>query len=114
LKDRRAERLNYIGVSFGVTPELFAFWKKNEFSPVYLRQSQNDLTGEHTCIMLKALRADDLEVSCAPNWLELFCKDFRRRFLSLLSYSFRTLPMSLALSILVDKAKKTRKSRKEF
>jgi len=106
LKDRRAERLNYIGVSFGVTAELFAFWKKNEFSPVYLRQSQNDLTGEHTCIMLKALRADDLEVSCAPNWLELFCKDFRRRFLSLLSYSFRTLPISLALSILVDKAKK--------
>lgn len=39
LKDRKAERLHYLGTSFGITSQLFSFWKKNSFSPVYLRQT---------------------------------------------------------------------------
>lgn len=36
-------------------------------------------------------------------WLQAYWNDFRRRFLSLLSYSFNTYPASLALSILINK-----------
>lgn len=39
LKDRKAERLHYLGTSFGITPQLFSFWKKSSFYPVYLRQT---------------------------------------------------------------------------
>ena len=45
-----------LGTSFGLTLPLFKFWKRARFVPVYLRQSVNEVTGEHTCIMLKELR----------------------------------------------------------
>ena len=40
LTERRAERLDYIGVSFGLTEQLLRFWKHCGFVPVYLRQTQ--------------------------------------------------------------------------
>lgn len=55
LDERKPERLDYLGVSFGLTVPLLKFWKRNEFVPVYIRQNSNDITGEHTCIMLKGL-----------------------------------------------------------
>lgn len=101
--ERPAERLHYLGVSFGVTPSLYGFWKKSGFAPVYLRQTTNDLTGEHTCIMLKHLPSEDLEVSCSSEWLEQYYLDFRRRFISLLPIAFREFPGPLGLSILNPK-----------
>lgn len=49
------KEVRFSGVSFGLTLNLLKFWKRAAFVPVYLRQSANDLTGEHTCIMLKTL-----------------------------------------------------------
>ncbi|NXG41230.1 NAT10 acetyltransferase, partial [Psilopogon haemacephalus] len=100
LSERRAENLDYLGVSYGLTPRLLKFWKRAGFVPVYLRQTPNDLTGEHSCIMLKMLNEDDTE---QEPWLAAFWKDFRRRFLSLLSYQFSTFSPSLALNILQNK-----------
>ena len=37
LNERKAERLDYLGVSFGLTGSLLKFWKKAGFVPVYLR-----------------------------------------------------------------------------
>ena len=37
LSERRAEKLDYLGVSFGLTGPLLKFWKKAGFIPVYLR-----------------------------------------------------------------------------
>ncbi|XP_033102621.1 RNA cytidine acetyltransferase-like [Anneissia japonica] len=45
LSERPAEHLDYMGVSFGLTADLLRFWKRSGFAPVYLRQTQNDLTG---------------------------------------------------------------------
>ncbi|XP_029952025.1 RNA cytidine acetyltransferase-like [Salarias fasciatus] len=104
LSERRAERLDYLGVSYGLTPPLLRFWKKAGFTPVYLRQTPNDLTGEHSCVMLKELNAD--EGSEQGQWLSAFWKDFRRRFLSLLSYQFSSFHPSLALNILQNKKSK--------
>jgi len=57
--------------------------------------------------MLKVLKTDDLEVTCNPQWLESFSKDFHKRFLSLLGYAFRKFPCSLSLSILDPKKNNT-------
>ncbi|KAG7473754.1 hypothetical protein MATL_G00099190 [Megalops atlanticus] len=101
LNERPAEKLDYLGVSYGLTPQLLRFWKRAGFVPVYLRQTTNDLTGEHSCVMLKELNTE--EASEQGQWLSAFWKDFRRRFLSLLSYQFSSFPPSLALNILQNK-----------
>jgi N-acetyltransferase 10 len=44
-----------MGTSFGFTTNLVKFWRKNGFEPVYLRQTVNDITSEHSGIMLRAL-----------------------------------------------------------
>uniref|UniRef100_A0AAV2L337 RNA cytidine acetyltransferase n=1 Tax=Knipowitschia caucasica TaxID=637954 RepID=A0AAV2L337_KNICA len=104
LSERRAERLDYLGVSYGLTAQLLKFWKKAGYTPVYLRQTPNDLTGEHSCVMLKELNTD--ETPQQSQWLTAFWKDFRRRFLSLQSYQFSNFHPSMALNILQNKKTK--------
>ena len=58
LSERKPAPLDYIGTSYGVTKELFTFWKKNLFIPVYLRQTANELTGEHTCVMMRPINTE--------------------------------------------------------
>uniref|UniRef100_A0A8C0FVM2 RNA cytidine acetyltransferase n=1 Tax=Bubo bubo TaxID=30461 RepID=A0A8C0FVM2_BUBBB len=111
LSERQAENLDYLGVSYGLTPRLLKFWKRAGFVPIYLRQTPNDLTGEHSCIMLKMLNEEDTE---QEPWLTAFWKDFRRRFLSLLSYQFSTFSPSLALNILQNKNIKQQPHRAEL
>lgn len=95
LSERKPPQLDYIGVSYGLTASLHKFWKRLSFSPLYIRQTSSDLTGEHTCVMLKTLACTETE----PAWLGYFVKDFHRRFLSLLSYHFHHFPSVFALSI---------------
>ncbi|KWU45208.1 putative nucleolus protein [Rhodotorula sp. JG-1b] len=97
LSERQPENLDYLGTSYGITPSLFKFWKRAGFVPLYLRQSQNDLTGEHSCVMLRGLNKNAEE---ANRWLGAFSVDFRKRFITLLSYKFREFGSITALSIL--------------
>ena len=99
LSERHPESLDYIGVSFGITEQLLKFWKRASFLPVYLRQTANDITGEHSCIMLYKVNSEQEDV----RWLQEYWNDFRRRFVSLLSISFNTYSSSLALGILINK-----------
>ncbi|KAF2435859.1 putative nucleolar ATPase Kre33 [Tothia fuscella] len=94
LSERKPPLLDYIGVSFGLTLPLFKFWNRGGCTPVYLRQTANDLTGEHTAVMIRALGEDN-----DSSWLGAFARDFHRRFLNLLSYQFRTFPPGTSLSI---------------
>lgn len=100
LSDRKPERLHWLGTSFGVTLSLFNFWRKAGFQPVYVRQTANEITAEHTCIMIKPLKCDDLPDAPSPDWLSGFATDFSRRFVSLLAVAFRGLNTTLASSIL--------------
>lgn len=95
LAEHRPDALDYVGVSYGLTPTLHKFWKRSAFVPVYLRQTPNELTGEHSCVMLRTLAAGTNDAS----WLGAFARDFHRRFLALLSYQFREFPSVLSLSI---------------
>eukprot|EP00898_Chlorokybus_atmophyticus_P002421 jgi/Chlat1/317/Chrsp1S03186 len=101
LSERRPEHLQYVGTSSGLTQGLFNFWRKHDFQPVYLRQTPNDITGEHTCIMLRPLRTDDVEKPLdGDSWLAPFAVDFKARMRELLGFGFKDFPPALALSIL--------------
>ncbi|KAI8799815.1 GNAT acetyltransferase 2-domain-containing protein [Cladochytrium replicatum] len=108
LTERRLkEHLHWLGVSYGITQPLLRFWKRSGYSPVYLRQTQNELTGEHTCIMLKQIKRDgedeeDIEVRAgSSHWLGSFVVDFRRRFMELLGYAgFRQFSPLMVLMLL--------------
>ena len=104
LSEVKPSYIHWLGTAFGLTKELYNFWKKNNFDLIYLKLSENDITGEHTCIMLKPLRDDDItysnQVITHEKWLFSFVNDFKKRFLSLLGYEFRTLSVKLALSLL--------------
>eukprot|EP00804_Cyclotella_cryptica_P007711 CCRYP_001339-RB/>CCRYP_001339-RB protein AED:0.03 eAED:0.03 QI:865/1/1/1/1/1/5/260/1094 len=93
-------RLDWIGTSFGLTPALHNFWqRKVGMTLLYLRQTSNELTGEHSAIMIRALPKrsgwDDA-------WLPAFGVDARRRIGKLLGGAFREMDVSLAVSLLGD------------
>ncbi|KAL0907551.1 hypothetical protein M5K25_021966 [Dendrobium thyrsiflorum] len=105
LRERHPEKLHYIGVSFGLTRDLFRFWRKQNFTPFYIGQIPNAVTGEHTCMVLRSLKNDEIEVdgSSQCGFLEPFYQDFCRRFSRLLGTTFQTLDYKLAMSILASK-----------
>ncbi|XP_062148759.1 RNA cytidine acetyltransferase 1 [Alnus glutinosa] len=105
LRDRQPEKLHYIGVSFGLTQDLFRFWRKRGFAPFYIGQIPSAVTGEHTCMVLKPLNNDDIEDSGSDQWgfFGPFYEDFRQRFTRLLHLSFREMEYKLAMSILEPK-----------
>lgn len=94
LSEKAPYFLHYLGVSYGLTPQLHKFWKKAGFVPVYLRQTANDLTGEHTSVMLNVIPGRE------DRWLKEFSKDFHKRFLLLLSYEFKKFPSLQLLGII--------------
>ncbi|KAJ1752604.1 N-acetyltransferase 10 [Coemansia sp. RSA 1821] len=109
LSEKRAARLHWLGVSYGLTANLHKFWRRAGYAPVYMRQTSNELTGEYTCVMLNELSSEGLAVSASAHWLDAFARDFHRRFSTLLSYSFSDFTVVLAMSIL-DAAKAGRSS----
>lgn len=82
--------LDYLGVSYGLTRDLGKFWKKSGYMPVYLKQIANEITGEHTCVMIRTLAING----------DRYVRDFRQRFIRLLPHQFRHLEALEALSIL--------------
>mmetsp|Transcript_62876 Transcript_62876/g.124180 ORF Transcript_62876/g.124180 Transcript_62876/m.124180 type:complete len:1081 (-) Transcript_62876:105-3347(-) len=102
LEQRPAEALHWFGSSFGLTQPLFKFWHRLGFLPVYMRQTVNDITGEHTAIVIQTIEnAASAEHSTArAGWAMEYATDFRKRLTSLLGMSMRSLPVDLALSLL--------------
>ncbi|XP_076938228.1 RNA cytidine acetyltransferase 1-like [Bidens hawaiensis] len=106
LSERRPEKLHYLGVSFGLILDLFRFWRKHKFAPFYLCEIPNSVTGEHTCMMLKALETDDIEANGSDElgFFGPFYQAFRTSFARLLcSPRFNTMEYKLAMSVLDPK-----------
>lgn len=71
LSERKPENLDYLGVSYGLTPQLLRFWKRAGYVPLYLRQTTSELTGEHTCVMVRGLNSS---LDSDMGWLHEFAK----------------------------------------
>ena len=52
LTDLKQPSIDYLGTSFGLTLNLYNFWNKNSFIPLYLSSRENSITGEYSCIMV--------------------------------------------------------------
>ena len=97
LTEVEAPRLDWIGTSFGLTLNLHKFWSRAGMQMLYLRQTKNELTGEHSSIMIRALPKTS---GVDDAWLDAFVNDSKRRFLSLLAGSFREMGIRTAISVL--------------
>ena len=118
LASRRPPLLHWCGVSFGVTQPLLKFWVRLGFELTYLRQTKNDVTGEHTSIMLcdissSALVSSSVSPASLPvddgprpvdGWLGAFVWDARRRLVSLLAFTFHDFSTAMALELLSNDA----------
>jgi N-acetyltransferase 10 len=90
-------RLDWLGTSFGLTQQLHKFWSVAGMRLLYLRQTTNELTGEHSAIMVRALPNRS---GVDATWLPAFVGDTRRRLLALMGGPFRNLDVRLAISVL--------------
>lgn len=97
LTEVEAPNLDWIGTSFGLTLQLQKFWSRVGMRQLYLRQTKNDLTGEHSAIMVRALPR---RTGVDDAWLPAFISDTRRRFISLLGGSFQDIEIRLAIATL--------------
>jgi N-acetyltransferase 10 len=75
------EVVDYAGVSFGLTTELFRFWQRSEFRPVYIAPSANSATGEHSAIVLRSFIQD-------ADRIDDYCRKFKLRFGRILPLEF--------------------------
>ena len=111
LEDVKPPFIYYLGTSFGLTNNLFNFWNKNGYKPLYIAMNSNTITGEYSCIMIKPLNEGNIktltEVNLQENnskknikWFLPFSIDFKHRLTSLLSFNFNKLNIKLCLSIL--------------
>ena len=66
---------------------------------LYLRQTKNDLTGEHSSIMIRALPK---RTGFDDAWLPAFAVDSQRRIIALLAGPFKDMSVRLAMSLLDD------------
>jgi len=94
LSDREPEKLDWMGVTYGLTPTLFKFWMNNGYVPLQIRQTPNEITGEYGVVQMRGLDQN------VPRWLSAFTGDFQRRFISLLGFKFRSLSAVSCLTIL--------------
>ena len=97
LTEVEAPRLDWLGTSFGLTEDLHRFWTRAGMRLLYLRQTSNELTGEHSAIMVRALPR---RTGVDDAWLPAFVGDTKRRILSLLSGPFRHVNVRLAMAVL--------------
>ncbi|GCF12855.1 tRNA cytosine(34) acetyltransferase TmcA [Haloarcula mannanilytica] len=52
IKAEFAERVDWLGVGYGATPDLVRFWTRNGYSTVHLATSRNATSGEYSVVML--------------------------------------------------------------
>lgn len=68
-------KVDYLGTSFGATPDLIRFWQRNGFIPIHLSLERNYVSGEYSTVLIKPLseKADEL--------VKLMNYDFRVKLL---------------------------------
>lgn len=90
----KEEDMDWVGSGFGVSPELLRFWLRNGFIPVHITPQRNEISGEHTVIVLKPLKMDVEEK------VDLINADFTRRLIEYLADELRDLETETAIGLL--------------
>ncbi len=85
---------DWIGSGFGVSPELLRFWMKNEFLPVHMTPQRNEVSGEHTVVVLKPLKMHVEEI------IERLNASFVKRLLEWLNDELSDLEVETATQLL--------------
>ena len=91
-----AAQVDYLGASFGATPELFRFWKKAGYQLVRIGFKRNASSGEHSAVMLKAVNAP------GRRQVENAVTRFQQQFVHWLSDELDTLESAWALEVMAD------------
>jgi len=108
MSDVLPPKVSYVSVSYGITTQLYKFWEKAGFLPLYVGQSVNKTTGEHNCVMVKPVtlqgdEEDDGEngskANTLPDWLQKDYSEFISRFTRLVSFPLRGLDVELVRRI---------------
>ncbi len=90
----KGEDLDWVGSGFGVSPELLRFWLRNGFIPVHITPQRNEVSGEHTVIVLKPLKMHVEEK------VDLINADFTRRLMEYLADELSDLEIETAIGLL--------------
>ena len=94
--DAKKACLDYVGVSFGATPELVHFWEVSGFYPLRVGFQREAASGAHSVIMFSAVSGKGLALYHKAR------KRFYKQFLFDLSDVFSDLDCSLVVSLLRD------------
>ncbi len=85
---------DWIGSGFGVSPELLKFWLKNGFLPVHMTPQRNEVSGEHTVVVMKPLKMHVQEI------VEKLNASFVKRLLEWLSDELSDLEVEVSIQLL--------------
>ena len=90
-----AERdMDWAGSGFGISPELLRFWIRNGFVPVHITPQRNEVSGEYTVIVLKALKMH------IESKIETINSEFVRRVIEYLGDELRDIEVETATGLL--------------
>ncbi len=85
---------DWVGSGFGVSPELLKFWLKNGFLPVHMTPQRNEVSGEHTVVVMKPLKMHVQEI------VEKLNASFVKRLLEWLSDELSDLEVEVSIQLL--------------
>jgi len=90
----QARDMDWVGSGFGVSPELLRFWIKNGFYPVHITPQRNEVSGEHTLVVIKPLKPN------VYSKIEEINSNFMRRLIEYLSDELSDLEIETAIGLL--------------
>ena len=94
IQEAKKRGMDYIGASFGATVALLKFWLSNGFLPMHMTTSRNEVSAEHSVVVIKPLNN---EFEKELKWMK---EEFVKRFMYWLIEPLRDLNSNIALAIL--------------
>ncbi len=102
------EDMDWVGSGFGVSPELMRFWIRNGFSPIHITPQRNEVSGEHTLVVIRPLKPH------IQSRIEEINADFTRRLIEYLSDELSDLETETAVGLLRSLMKDANVPKPEF
>ncbi len=104
----QAKDMDWVGSGFGVSPELMRFWLRNGFYPIHITPQRNEVSGEHTLVVIRPLKPH------IHSKIEEINADFTRRLIEYLSDELSDLEIETAIGLLRSLMRDINAPRPEF